>query len=232
MQNGSLYVHQVHWRARSARRLARQHRAARVVQSCWRGVVVRRAAAARQEAAVRIQTCWRRGHAQAEYQQSRACIILVRSSVISHPMLGLGLHWHQRELTTSQVSRPGAWLKGACWEQTGFGQLSTHALPQIKHGERPGNGCSHGTQPSRRAARRCKHMCACWRLASACGRRVARPPSYSPTGAGLAQCGCVSKSQPSLSSKGQLQEALIALCFLQTRLLKLFRLNSVSDGRK
>ena len=91
--------------------------------------MVRRAAAAQQEAAVRIQTCWRRAHAQAAYQQSRACIILVRSSIIILPMLGLGLYWHQRELTTSQVSRPGAWLKGACWEQTGFGQLSTHAIP-------------------------------------------------------------------------------------------------------
>ena len=83
MQDECPDIHQVHWRARSARRLARQHRAARVIQSCWRGTLVRRAAAAQEEAAVRIQTCWRRARAQAAYQQSRACIILVRAS--HHP---------------------------------------------------------------------------------------------------------------------------------------------------
>ena len=90
MQNESLYLHQVHWRARSARRLARQHQAARVIQSSWRGIVVRRAAAAQQEAAVRIQTCWRRARVRAAYQQSRACIILVRVLLIIRPVLGLG----------------------------------------------------------------------------------------------------------------------------------------------
>ena len=91
-------MHQVHWRARSARRLARQHRAARVVQSCWRGIVVRRAAAAQQEAAVRIQTCWRRAHARAAYQQSHACIILVRALLIIQLVLGFGVDWHSGNL--------------------------------------------------------------------------------------------------------------------------------------
>ena len=68
---------QAFWRGRSARCLARQYKAAQMIQSHWRGVLVRRAAAARLEAAVLIQKCWRRAQAVAAYQHSRSCIIMV-----------------------------------------------------------------------------------------------------------------------------------------------------------
>lgn len=73
---------QAHCRAFLAKRLARRHRAARLIQSRWRGLLARRAAAAQVEAAVLIQTRWRGAHARAAYQRSRRSIILVR---LGHP---------------------------------------------------------------------------------------------------------------------------------------------------
>ncbi len=48
-----------------------------MIQSHWRGILVRRAAAAQLEAAVLIQKCWRRAQAVAAYQHSRNRIITV-----------------------------------------------------------------------------------------------------------------------------------------------------------
>ena len=72
---------QARWRGLQANRLYRQHKAAILVQRCFRGFVVRLALSNEHAAAVCIQKTWRRHTVQTQYNHTLQAVISIQVKV-------------------------------------------------------------------------------------------------------------------------------------------------------
>ncbi len=69
---------QARWRGLQANRLYRQHKAAVLVQRCFRGFMVRLALSKQHAAAVCIQKTWRRHTVQTQYNHTLQAVISIQ----------------------------------------------------------------------------------------------------------------------------------------------------------
>ena len=73
---------QATWRGLQAKRLYRQHKAAILVQRCFRGFVVRLAVSMQHAAAVCIQKTWRRHTVQTQYSHTLQAVVSIQVKVL------------------------------------------------------------------------------------------------------------------------------------------------------
>lgn len=71
---------QAHWRGVQAFRSYQGHRAAVVLQKCYRGCLARQALAQQHAAAVCLQTAWRRHSAQMRYAKTLLAVTRLQAS--------------------------------------------------------------------------------------------------------------------------------------------------------